>query len=229
MVIQARMGSQRFPQKVLADLNGRPMLAHVVERARAIRGVDDVVLAVPHVDVEPIFAALAPLSDFVKPAIVSGPLHDVLGRFMVVVEDYRPDVLVRLTGDCPIFSPALATFALSLQRDGYDYVSTTRPDPASQYPDGFDVEVVTRAALETAHAEATGDDREHVLSYVWARPARFRSYGMRRAPMYDWARNLKLSVDTPEDLARVRAIHARIPPGDFSLGTTLTAAKEVGL
>ena len=240
VVIQARLGSTRLPGKVLADLNGRPMLAHVVERARAIRGVDHVLVAVPSDDCIAIDDALRDCGALVPPGWPPVPDADVLSRFAFALAGRGAEIIIRLTGDTPLLAPDVAEQALAaFHAQHVDYLGTTRPTLA--VPDGMDVEVFTRAALETAHREATDpEDREHVTRYLWRQPARFR-LGVMAAVCQTtcwrgdcpcgpcWVLGLKLSVDTEEDLQRARAIHARIPPGDFSLGTTLTAAKEVGL
>src|SRR3990167_3557974 len=100
-IVQARLGSSRYPNKVLADICGKPMIAHVVERARAMETIDDVVVACPasDVEVETLQAALAP---FVS-VQVCGACHQdtVLSRSVEVAhrEDVAADVVVRLTAD----------------------------------------------------------------------------------------------------------------------------------
>mgnify|MGYP001584849358 CR=1 FL=1 len=226
-IIQARLGSSRLPGKVLMDICGKPMLAHVIERARAIRGVDVIILTTPWEDRDPILEALR---HWLADSIIWHPHHppDVLSGMHTAVNVPRVDVVLRLTGDCPLFDPALGDLALTILMDGhYDYVGTTRPDITAQYPDGFDVEVVTREAFEYADQMALGEDRQHVLSFLWSRPERFRVYGLRLESQWDWARSLKLSVDTADDLASVRRIMARIPPNDYSMAATLQAAQEI--
>lgn len=235
-VIQARLGSARLPDKVLMDVQGRPMLAHVIERAQAIRGVDRVIVAMPANEALQWGAMSWP--DGVRRHWVEGDPADVLSRVWSAA--YEADVILRLTGDCPLLAPDVAETALAaVTAQGVDYLGTTRPTLA--VPDGMDVEVFTRAALETAHREATDpEDREHVTRYIWQRPTRFRLG--RLAAVCEttcwrgdcpcgpcWALGLKLSVDTAEDLERVRGILARIPPWDFSMAATLRVCKELGL
>lgn len=231
-IIQARLGSTRLPGKVLMDLGGKPMLVHVIERARAIWGVDDVRVAVPYEDAMEIIGRLHAAGE-VRATVYPGHPTDVLDRFWWNVG--HADIIMRLTGDCPLLAPEVAELALesflspAARAHKMDYLGTTRPDTAHQYADGFDVEVISRAALEAAHREATGKDREHVTSFIWRQPERFKIVGLKPELEWAWMRDYKLSVDTQKDLDRVRAIHARIPAGNFSLAATLKAAKEVGL
>ena len=243
-IIQARLGSARLPGKVLADLVGRPLLAHVIERAQAIRGVDEVVLSVPH---EPdwirrgVLWTEQAIGDVLTIVCASDPA-DVLRRFYGVVSmpGAMDDTIVRITGDCPLLAPDVAETALAaFHAQGVDYLGTTRPELA--VPDGMDVEIFTRAALETAHQEATDpEDREHVTRFLWRQPERFKLGRMaavcesrcwRGDCPYGpcWALGLKLSVDEMVDLERCRAVMARLVPWDFSMEATLKVAKEAGL
>lgn len=177
-IVQARLGSQRFPNKILADLDGRPILAWVLERANQIAGVDAVALAMP---------------------IPGRDENDVLGRFLDVARAYRADVIVRLTADCPLLNPDVAAKTIRLFHDsGWEFVSNdTR---VSGYPDGWDVEVFSIAALHRADSHAVDPlDREHVTRWMHANIMNTTLYAP--AP---WS-GPKLSIDTPADLDVVRA------------------------
>ncbi len=194
-IIQARIGSHRFKNKVLADLNGKPVLAHVVERVRQIKGVDDVVLAVPRGEV----AALAYCGNVVGPDVAE---DDVLGRFVEVAERFSAaDTCVRLTADCPLLDPEVCERLLNVYHASpwceYAWIDTR---PGTGWPDGLDAECFSRDLLMRAHAEATDPaDREHVTS--WMR----RNAAVLSLPSelkyQDWP---KVSIDTPDDLERVR-------------------------
>lgn len=184
-IIQARLGSRRFPNKILADLDGRPILAWVLERAGQIDGVDAVALAMP---------------------LPGRDENDVLGRFLDVARAYKADVIMRVTADCPLLNPDVAADVLRLFQDSTsDFASNdTR---VSGYPDGWDVEVFSRAALETAVAQAVlPEDLEHVTPWM-QRNIRHR---ILYAPE-PWT-GPKLSIDTTEDLDIVRLwLHRKHP------------------
>ena len=200
-VVQARTGSTRFPGKVLAELGGRPMLAFLLERlgrapvpvvtATTGRGRDDDVAEV----------ATAAGVD-----VVRGDEDDVLGRFAAVLAAHPAETVVRITGDCPLTDPALIRTALEVhRRAGAAYTSNTL---VRTFPDGLDVEVVSAAALLEAHAMARDPvEREHVTPYVYHRP---RRYGLAAFTSGELLAAERWTVDTAEDLERVREIVGRL-------------------
>lgn len=201
-VIQARLGSTRFPRKILADLCGQPMIVHVINRCWQIRGVDDVVLAVPPENDNALSGlGQAPTPIYVTPDTIHP--SDVLGRFDDVARRIQADVIMRVTGDCPLLDPDVSSLVLQrFLEEGADFASNDVTE--SGYPDGFDTEVFTRALLERAHAEATSAyDREHVTPIMKRLPG-VRSVLVKAEPRHQWA-DVKLSIDTPQDLKRVQA------------------------
>lgn len=209
-VVQARLASTRLPGKVLADLGGRPLLAFLLERLAPLTdaSVDRIVVATSD------RAADDPITDVARRVgveTVRGPEHDVLGRFGVTLDRYPADVVVRLTGDCPFVDPALVTAAVALRAESdADYVSNTL---VRTYPDGFDVEVLTAAALRRAAAEAVDDvEREHVTPFVYRRPAQFALRTLRHdGPPLG---HLRCTVDEAEDLEVARTLVRRLGRDD---------------
>ncbi|MBJ7596050.1 MAG: glycosyltransferase family protein [Candidatus Dormibacteraeota bacterium] len=203
-VIQARTGSTRFPGKVLADLCGRPMLAHVIERVSLARTVDRVVVATTE---EAEDDAVAALAGQCRVAVTRGPVDDVLSRFVLAATQQAADVVVRITADCPLVDPAVVDQVVEARAlQGADYASNVEP---ATYPDGYDVEVFTVACLERLDHEAVlPHEREHVTARVREHPDEFR------AVRVAWDRDLssiRLTVDVPEDLERVAAVLAALP------------------
>lgn len=206
-VIQARLGSIRLPGKTLADIGGRPMLAHVVERAAGIPGVDGVVLATT---VHPRDDRLAEWAGEASLPCVRGSEEDVLDRFHDVLERHAADAIVRVTPDCPFLDPEVsARVVAAWRRDpgAIDYASNVHPPT---FPDGLDTEVIARGALVAAWREARQpSDREHVTPFVWRQPERFRQAavcGDRDLSQLRW------TVDTAADLDFARAVWARLAP-----------------
>jgi len=210
-VIQARAGSTRFPGKVLADLNGRPMLAHVVERVRRCRSVGRVVLAT---STGPADDAVAELAERLGASVLRGPLDDVLGRFVMAAREHSASVVVRITADCPLVDPDLIDTLVEMRaKEGADYASNIDP---RTYPDGYDAEVMTRECLERLDREATrSDEREHVTLRVRERPGEYRRASL--CLPRDLS-EVRLTVDYPDDLVTI---------GD--LLTALLPATEPGL
>src|SRR5262245_49768580 len=102
-IIQARMGSTRLPGKVMMNLCGKPMIQHVIQRAQAIRNVNQVVLNAPEEDSH----LFRPLTDCTIFGI-KNQQHNVLASYMHIAEETGADVIVRLTGDCPLLAPDLS-------------------------------------------------------------------------------------------------------------------------
>jgi glutamate-1-semialdehyde 2,1-aminomutase len=182
-IVQARLGSTRLPGKVIAPVNGVPMIELLLSRLARSRKVDQIVLATSS---DP---KNRPLVEKVKSLgydCFEGSEEHVLNRFAGAARLHGADVIVRITGDCPLVDPEIVDACVErLAESGADYCSNTLPPT---YPDGLDVEVFTRAALEAADAEAAqAYDREHVTPYL-CNAAKFS----------------KASVTNVDDLSRMR-------------------------
>lgn len=213
-IVQARSTSERFPMKILAGLHGRPMLAHVLERAAAIQGVDQVVLAVPNKDVSLVY--------YLWPYVYGGSEKDVLGRYAGAAEFYKADVIVRVTGDCPLLAPDLATSALAEYRFiGGCYLGICQP--YTSVADGWDVEIFDRGLLDAANIKAKKHQREHVTTWM-----REHATAVGFLAWDDYT-DLKCSVDTREDLQRAETIMDHLEDKyDFSHDATWRAWEEAG-
>jgi spore coat polysaccharide biosynthesis protein SpsF (cytidylyltransferase family) len=211
--IQARSTSARLPRKVLAPIAGRPLIYHVLDRASAIVGIDDLVVTIPHGDVD----LLDTLQTY-GARVCFGPEHDVLRRYLLAAEYTEADVIVRVTADCPLLDPAAATEVLAYVRGGCDYA--WNDTLTSGWPDGMDIEAFTFAALVDADREAlrSGRDREHVTPVIRRRARRTGYVSLRPESLLG-----KVSVDTAADLERVRRIVAHLSPGDYSHAATEAA------
>lgn len=215
-IVQARTTSERFPMKILAGLHGRPMIAHVLERAAAIQGVDQVVLAVPENDVR--------LVSHLWPHVYGGSEKDVLSRYAEAAEFYEADVIVRLTGDNPLLCPDLSEKVLQyFNCQSFDYVSNvypvpTWPDGVPTWPDGTDTEVFTIASLRQAQNEAKSKyDREHVTA--WMRGNLNCGY---YASNVDWS-DIRWTVDTRNDIIHVENVLQAARERKWTLGDLIEA------
>jgi spore coat polysaccharide biosynthesis protein SpsF len=208
-VIQARMGSTRLPAKVLEPLTGDDaagsVLGWTVRAARASGALDDVVIATT---TGPEDDALVAAADELGVAVVRGPVEDVLTRFLMAVEGRAADAVMRLTADCPLLDPAVLSIVGAAVRSGsVDYVSTSTP---RTLPRGLDCEALPISTLHRLDAVARDYHRTHVTSYAYSHPEEFRCAGITFAPD---AADLRVTVDTPEDLALVRAVVAGLGDG----------------
>ncbi len=202
-IIQARMGSTRLPGKVLMDIGGRTMLARVVERTRRARRIEAVVVAAT---AEPRDDAIVEECRRLDVPVTRGSVEDVLDRYRRAATDSSADPIVRITSDCPLLEPAVVDQVVEAFQLGHpDYASNVLE---RTFPQGLDVEVVGRAALERAwNAAKQPYERVHVTPYIYQHPDVFRLLGVRADGDYG---GYRWTVDTAEDLAFVREVYARL-------------------
>lgn len=198
------MASSRLPDKVLSDIGGKSMLAHVVERAAAIKGVDDVVVATTTTPEDRVITELAPK---IGARPFAGHATDVLDRYYRAATEFRADAVVRLTADCPLLDPAVSGQIVDrFIRGDLDYVSNVMPPT---FPDGFDTEVIAYRALKRSWLTATRpSDREHVTTYIRTHPEQFKVCNITREPDLS---HIRWTVDEPDDLEFIRAVFANLP------------------
>lgn len=241
-IIQARMKSSRLPDKVMLDIQGKPMLTRVIERVQLAQLVDQVMVATTSgLDEDPI----AELCQSVGVRCYRGSLQDVLDRYYQAAKPVKPDIVVRITADCPLIDPGLIDETVDVlqgqtggsaiwkpQADSkklpasagkipWDYASTRLPPPWHRtFPIGLDVEACRFEALERAWKEATAVyEREHVMPFFYDTPNRFRCI------VADWPIDLgfhRWTVDTAEDLALIREIYSRLGERSFTWLDVLT-------
>jgi spore coat polysaccharide biosynthesis protein SpsF (cytidylyltransferase family) len=202
-IIQARMSSTRLPGKVLADLAGKPLLYHVVQRAKQAASLQDVLVATTDRPADDQIAQACASMGF---SCYRGSEDDVLDRYYQAARCAQSDVVVRLTADCPLLDPHVIDRVVTVFLEGdFDYVSNTI-EPS--YPDGLDTEVFSAQALERAWREAKlKSEREHVTPYIWKQPALFRLHCVKHEPDLS---ALRWTVDEPEDLEFVRRVYAAL-------------------
>ena len=210
-IIQARMGSTRLPGKVLADINGRPMLWHVVHRVQSAKSIDHVVVA----------TSVNPADDPVAGYCLDngyryfrGSETDVLDRFYQAAKQFKAETVVRITADCPLMDPLVIDKVVKTFLEGdYDYVTNTL---RYTFPDGIDVEVFSFPALKTAWQEAKSPlEREHVTPYL-RNSGRFRICNVENEVDLS-NRYLRWTVDEPSDLEFIRALYSKNGSGGLAL------------
>ncbi len=200
IILQARLGSSRLPGKALATIGGQTILEHCLRRLMCA-GAAPVVLATTD---RPEDQALVEVASRLGASVFRGDANDVLGRFVAAADAFGFESIVRATGDNPgtdIEAPGRLLSALAAAEA--DYVHE------QGLPYGAAVEAVTRDALVRADREATqADDREHVTAYV-RRNAHLFCVLQLSAPAPLRRPELRLTVDTADDLAHVRTIFER--------------------
>ena len=206
-VVQARLGSVRHPRKVLEDLDGRPALEMLVARLRRASLVDEVVLAVPDRGTDD---ELARFAARLGVRCVRGSEHDVLSRYHAAAVEAEADLVVRITGDCPLVDPAVVDRVVGPVRDGTADWSST----GATFPDGLDVQVTTMVALGAAADQAIGTaDREHVFPWILRADD---LHGVVIEHDVDLGA-MRVTLDEQADLTVLRAVLDAVPEGRIDL------------
>lgn len=217
-VIQARMGSTRLPGKVLRPIAGQPLLWHIIRRLRRSKLIDDIAIATT---TNPLDEAIVEFGAAHRVTVVRGPENDVLARFAIAAERLDADVIVRVSSDAPFLDAGFIDHLVShLMAQKGDYV--LMEEGALCAHEGVDP--LTRRGLAKLLREAHDDPvaREHVTGYFKLHPD---FVPIAHAPAYPpLARKAgRLTIDTPDDLAFVEAVHARLEAraGEASLADLL--------
>jgi len=187
-----------MPGKVLAKIKGVPLIELLLKRLEQSKSIDHIVVAT---SVDP---RNLPLVDLVRSlgfACEQGSENDVLDRYYQAAKKHAANVVVRITGDCPLVDPKLVDLCIDeFIKSKVDYLSNTNPPT---YPDGLDIEVMTFDALAQAHRQATTPfDREHVTPYL-RNGNQFRRKSITGTEDYS---NLRWTVDDPEDFEVIKNV-----------------------
>jgi spore coat polysaccharide biosynthesis protein SpsF (cytidylyltransferase family) len=164
-IIQARMTSSRLPGKSMKDLSGKPAIQRVIERAMKSSLISDFWLACSNHKEDDILEGFAIKNNI---NIYRGSMNDVLSRYVYISKKNDSDIIVRITGDCPLIDPEIIDLVIKMHMStDSDYTSNTL---TRSYPDGLDVEVFSSIALYGADLYSNNSFmREHVTPYIHGR------------------------------------------------------------
>lgn len=211
-IIQARMGSSRFPGKMMATLSGVPLMEWVLRRSLACRRVDEVVLATTEC---PRDAVLAETAERLGVRVFRGDEADVLGRYAGAAESADADTVVRICADRPLVDPDVVDLAIdTFGRRDCDLAFNHIADLGENWPRGFGAEVLGADLLHWMDKNTTEQPhREHVTLYVWDHRDRYRLATPPCPPAIDPGYpGVALDVDWPEDLVRLTELCAGLGP-----------------
>ena len=200
-IIEARMTSSRLPGKVLMQAAGKPMLGHLVNRLRAVRSLDGIVLATTINETDDL------LEEFSKRMGIGcyrGSENDVMNRVIGAAESANADVVVEITGDCPIIDPQIVEQTIRMFNDNLsDYVSNGH---VRSYPDGMDTQVFRLETLKRSATMTSDDlDHEHVTLHIRNHPELFSHVYLVAPPELHWP-ELGLTLDEPNDYELLKKI-----------------------
>ena len=207
-IIQARMGSTRLPGKVLMEIAGKPMLWHVVERTKAAKTLDSVIVATT---INPEDNAIEKLAQKEGWLLYRGSSEDVLDRYYRAAKKFDVDIIFRGSGDLPLIDPVIIdTCVKKLLKGKYDYISNffNEEEDKSYFPRGLDIRVFSFKALEKANRNADlSYEREHVAPYIWKNKNNEFRIGDPVEAMPKYHGDYRLTVDYPEDFKLIEKIY----------------------
>jgi spore coat polysaccharide biosynthesis protein SpsF (cytidylyltransferase family) len=205
IIIQARVGSRRFPRKVLSKIENKPMIWHVINRAKQVKGVDQIILATTKKHEDNILTKIAKHAGILS---FTGSAQDVLSRYYDCAIEFRADPIVRITGDCPLIDPKIVSKLLKIYMNkDYNYVTNTMP---ATYPDGLDTEIFSFRTLEKiSRSSIMKSEREHVTPYIKKNKNKFKTFNLRNKNDLS---GLRWTVDEKKDLLLVRKIYEKMRP-----------------
>jgi spore coat polysaccharide biosynthesis protein SpsF len=199
--IEARMTSSRLPGKALLPAAGKPMLEHLVCRLRAADSIDCIVLATT---INATDDPLVRLAERLQINSFRGDEEDVMGRVIGAAESVGADLVVEITGDCPLIDPEIVEQTIRMFKvHAADYVTNAH---IRCYPDGMDVQVFRLDTLKRS-AAATNDrlDREHVTLHIRNHPELFSHVHLVAPPEIHWPQ-LGLTLDEQADYELLKRI-----------------------
>ena len=137
-IVQARMGSERLPGKVMRPILGKPMIAYTLERLKKSRYIDEVVLATSVKDTENEMVEYLESQNY---QVFRGSEDYVLERYVDAVKKFGGDIVIRITGDCPLIDPVMVDQIITYYlANDFDYVGVDTM--GGNYIRGFDVEML---------------------------------------------------------------------------------------
>lgn len=206
-LVQARMGSTRLPGKVLKSIVDKPMIELLLARLSQSIELDEIVVA----------SSEEKQNDHLQAVVESlgyqytrGSEKNVLNRFYESAKSVGADIIVRITGDCPLVDATLVDKCIkNYKNSNVDYFSNINP---ATYPDGLDIEVMSFESIERANNETNSEfDREHVTPYI----RNSNSFSKSSMQYSEDLSNHRWSVDEPEDLIVVTNIFEHFSPDIF--------------
>jgi spore coat polysaccharide biosynthesis protein SpsF len=202
IIVQARMGSKRFPGKIMKKVNGYPMLNHMLNQIKKSKLHDEIIIA----------TSLKKENDIVrnfckknKINCFSGSENNLVNRFYLCAKKYKLDTIVRLTADCPLIDPTIIDLCIKkFLSKKFDFVANTSPPNNKSYPDGVDAEVFSFKTIQTVNSKCKSKkDLEHVTPYIWRKKKEYRLF---RFNLKKDLSKYRFTLDYKEDFVLIKKI-----------------------
>lgn len=210
ILIQARRGSSRLPDKVMKPVLGKPILLRMIERVQRSRLQNEIAVITTNEAQDKSIEELCVENNIL---CYKGHSTDLLDRHYQAALYYKADAVVKVPSDCPLIDPNIIDEVLQyyISHSGeFDFVSNLHP---ASWPDGNDVEIMSFNALERAWKGATKDlEREHTTPYIWENPEKFRIGSVLWNTGKDYSTSHRWTLDYPEDFEFIKTVYEELYP-----------------
>lgn len=213
IIVQARMGSKRYPGKIMKVINKKPILFHMLKQLKKARLHNKIIIS----------TSIGKENDLVrkfckknKISCFSGSENNLVNRYYLSAKKHKIDIIVRVTADCPLIDPKIIDFCIKkFLNNNYDFVANTSPPYNQTYPDGMDVEVFSYNTLKYVNRVCKNSfDLEHVTPFIWRNKKTFKLHKIKSKENLSYFR---LTLDYIEDFKLIEKIIVYFEKNKISL------------
>ena len=213
-IIQARIGSERLPGKVLFELGKETVLSSVIKRLKKVEGLDIIVVATTTLEQDD--SIVKEVQKYKDVKLYRGSSDDVLNRYAEAATSFGIDIIIRITADCPFLDPVLISQGLkSFFSERLDLVTNAGPDLSKRsFPRGLDFEIFRADELiRISNKNVSKHDREHVTAYFYK-----NQYDIKYEVFEVDLSYIRITLDTEEDYLLLKEVHKNLHSLDREFG-----------
>lgn len=203
-IIQARLGSNRFPKKILQLLDDKnTVLDYILSQLKHSNFLEEIILATTTQNHD---NKIEEIANRKKLKSFRGSENDVLSRYYNCAKKFSLDIIIRITSDCPLIDPKILDKGIEIFcSNDYDILTTNQP---YTFPDGLGFEIFSFSAIEKIVKKANlSSEREHVTPFFYNHPKDFKIFNYENKKNQS---NIRCTIDYPEDLTLLRKLISRI-------------------
>ena len=209
IIVSARMGSTRLPEKAIKPLQGRQMLDFLFKRLKSSNLVDEFIFATTNKEEDKVLLTIASDNGF---KTFAGSTNNLIDRYVRAAREYDVDTVIRVTGDCPFVNGEMIDYCCSfIEGKSYDLASTK-----SFFPEGIDAEFYKSNVMESLSEEVLSEqDKEHLTLYLYKNKNKYNILNIH--PPEGWLSKHSFTIDTPEDYLKAIKIADHFESYSFSI------------
>ena len=214
-IIQTRMGSTRFPKKVLQNINStKKVLEFLIDQLKYSKKIDKIIIATTILEEDDVIEELC---EKIQIKCFRGDAKNVLDRYYQCAKAFGINEIMRITSDCPLIDPRLIDQGVEkFENKDYDYVENSQGD----FPHGLDFCIFRFNDLENAWKNAKlPSEQEHVIPYI------LKNIEQKKYFNFQSEKNLskiRITLDYPEDLELLRMVVSQIKSRPILLNDIIT-------